>query len=239
MPVFGHLLYITEAEECTSEFSTLPSLFQLRLLPALRSRMTIMVSPAWGLIPNQTFPTTSNGKGQASAAKQRCPNCAPPKREHNLWSRCDRTDAEITSFIYADLSELNKRAGIDSRPHSRILKISKITFTVGRKLANRGLLMKRVPPIGGEERKPSRGLLLVDFKPGDHRLISSLENGCEYGAEESAGGWSCVEVGDGAGAEVCVSAEDEEGIALLGGGMHPHRSGGKCCVRGLLRPATY
>jgi len=59
---------------------------------------------------------TSKGNGQAPAAKQRGPNRTREWKEFNWWSRSDNSDAEIMSFIRADLAELNKKAGITSLP---------------------------------------------------------------------------------------------------------------------------
>ena len=59
---------------------------------------------------------TSKGNGQAPVAKQRGPNCAREWKEFYRWSRSDNSDAEIMSFIRADLAELNERAGITSLP---------------------------------------------------------------------------------------------------------------------------
>ena len=59
---------------------------------------------------------TSKGNGQAPAAKQRGPNRTREWKEFNRWSRSDNSDAEIMSFIRADLAELNKKAGITSLP---------------------------------------------------------------------------------------------------------------------------
>ena len=59
---------------------------------------------------------TSKGNGQAPAAKQRGPNRTREWKEFNRWSRSDNSDAEIISFIRADLAELNEIAGITSLP---------------------------------------------------------------------------------------------------------------------------
>ena len=59
---------------------------------------------------------TSKGFGQAPAAKQRGPNRTWELKEYNQWLRSDHSDAEIMSFIRANLAELNKAAGITSLP---------------------------------------------------------------------------------------------------------------------------
>ena len=61
---------------------------------------------------------TSKGNEQAPAAKQKGPNCTGEWKEYNWWSRPDHSDSdpEITSFIRADLAELNKSDGITSLP---------------------------------------------------------------------------------------------------------------------------
>ena len=61
---------------------------------------------------------TSKGNEQAPAAKQKGPNRTGEWKEYNWWSRPDHSDSdpEITSFIRADLAELNKSDGITSLP---------------------------------------------------------------------------------------------------------------------------
>ena len=76
----------------------------------------------------QPLSNTSKGNGQAPAAKQRGSNRTRECQEFNRWSRSDNSDAEIKSFIRADLAELNELA---SPPFPRVTTIASAGISTG------------------------------------------------------------------------------------------------------------